>query len=546
MVAFKNGVRLNSIAMDGTMIASGYHNGVEIFPGSGDGPDPGGTTLGFDDFTVEYEITPAGFVSLSATVSDTGEFAAIDTTVTDYPAGTTLPEVGVDTPRPNNIGIIVPADYANEGDTVLGSVTTDQPGIAEPIVVTNTPTVDAFTATLRGTISSAGDSNITNSGFYFRQGSFATHAEVRLGVNVVNNTTSGAFSNSRGISSATTYSYYAYAINGLGLEGQGEVVIFTTPTLPSPEAEADYEFYNIGPPTGGTLLSSTTGEYGDWSGGTNILPDDENPTSARCGADDETCTLTRERTRTDIYTGATQARGRVCVITVQGTGTPRCSNPDNPVGATIAATSTTTRRVDSVVEVDSIVVTNAAYEQPLDPFSRSQIQVTTCRIDFAGNAFILTNYGTVFDIGSIPPNNTANDISVTVTFSVSGIVPEGYSDSGQSFGGVPGSQFNNLTHVCTQDGAGLPAPQFTTGPSVTAVAGGTFSANDISNGTTVTVTSGVTSYFLNAPSGVGGTISGPGGIRSISPGSSEILTWTIAANALGGEVTYTITVRQFF
>ena len=95
------------------------------------------------------------------------------------------------------------------------------------------------------------------------------------------------FTSSRSISSATTYSYYAYAINGLGLEGQGDVVIFTTPTLPSPEAEADYEFYNIGAPTGGTLFSSTTGAYGDWSGGTNILPDDENPTSARCGADDD-------------------------------------------------------------------------------------------------------------------------------------------------------------------------------------------------------------------------------------------------------------------
>ena len=509
---------------------------------TGGGGNPAGTTLEFDDFTVEYEITSAGFVSLSATVSTTGEAAAIDTTVTDYPAGTTLPEVGVDTPRPNNIGIIVPADYVNEGDTVLGQVTTDQPGIAEPIVVTNTPTVNAFTAVLRGTISSAGDSNITNSGFYFRQGSFATHAEVRVGTNVVNNTTSGAFSSSRSISSATTYSYYAYAINGLGLEGQGDVVTFTTPTLPSPEAEADYEFYNIGAPTGGILFSSTTGAYGDWSGGTDILPDDDNPTSARCGADDMTCTLTRERIRTDIYTGATQARGRVCVITVQGTGTPRCSNPDNPVGGTTTATSTTTRRVDSVVEEDSIVVTNAAYEQPLDPFSSSQIQVTTCRIDFAGNAFILTNFGTVFDIGFIPPNNTANDISVTVTFSVSGTVPEGYSDSGQPFGG---SQFNNLTHVCTQDGATLQAPRFTTGPSVTAIAGGTFSANDIADDSTVTVPTGVTSYFLNSPSGVGGTVSGPGGIRSISPNSSVTYTWTIAMNSAGPEVDYKITVRQF-
>ena len=535
-------VYIGNIAYDvykGNVLQDVYLGNVLI---TGGGGNPAGTTLEFDDFTVEYEITSAGFVSLSATVSATGEAASIDTTVTDYPAGTTLPEVGNNTPRPNNIGIIVPADYANEGDTVLGSVTTDQPGIAEPIVVTNTPTVNAFIAVLRGTISSSGDSNITNSGFYFRQGSFATHAEVRLGTNVVNNTASGTFTSGRSISSATTYSYYAYAINGLGLEGQGDVVIFTTPTLPSPEAEADYEFYNIGAPTGGTLFSSTTGEYGDWSGGTDILPDDNNPTSARCGADDMTCTLTRERTRTDIYTGATQARGRVCVITVQGTGTPRCSSPDNPVGATIPATSTTTRRVDSIVEEDSIVVTNAAYEQPLDPFSSSQIQVTTCRIDFAGNAFILTNFGTVFDIGFIPPNNTPNDISVTVTFSVSGIVPEGYSDSGQSFGG---SQFNNLTHVCTQDGAPLQAPQFTTGPSVTAIAGGTFSANDIADDSIVTVPTGVTSYFLNSPSGVGGTVSGPGGIMSISRNSSVTYTWTIAMNSAGAEVDYKITVRQF-
>ena len=538
-------VYIGNIAYDvykGNVLQDVYLGNVLI---TGGGGNPTGTTLEFDDFTVEYEITPAGFVSLSATVSTTGEAASIDTTVTDYPAGTTLPEVGVDTPRPNNIGIIVPADYANEGDTVPGQVTAIQSGIAEPIVVTNTPTVNAFIAVLRGTISSAGDSNITNSGFYFRQGSFATHAEVRLGTNVVNNTTSGAFSSGRGISSATTYSYYAYAINGLGLEGQGDVVIFTTPTLPSPEAEADYEFYNIGAPTGGTLFSSTTGEYGDWSGGTNILPDDENPTSARCGADDETCTLTRERTRTDVYINATQARGEVCVITVQGTGTPRCSDPDNPVGATIPATSTPSNRIDEVIEDDSIVVTNAAFEQPLDPFSVSQIQVTRCRIDFAGNAFILTNFGTVFDIGFIPPNNTANDISVTVTFSVSGIVPEGYSDSGQSFGGGGGSQFDNLTHVCTQDGAPLQAPQFTTGPSVTAIAGGTFSANDIADDSIVTVPTGVTSYFLNSPSGVGGTVSGPGGIMSISRNSSVIYTWTIAMNSSGAEVDYKITVRQF-
>ena len=41
--------------------------------GSPGPPDPGSTTLVFDDFTVEYEITSAGFVSLAATVTATGE-----------------------------------------------------------------------------------------------------------------------------------------------------------------------------------------------------------------------------------------------------------------------------------------------------------------------------------------------------------------------------------------------------------------------------------------------------------------------------------------
>ena len=65
--------------------------------------------------------------------------------------------MGTSTPRPNNIGIIVPADYANEGETVIGSVTTNQPPIDEPIVVTNdAEDVTQSSATLSGTITSTG------------------------------------------------------------------------------------------------------------------------------------------------------------------------------------------------------------------------------------------------------------------------------------------------------------------------------------------------------------------------------------------------------
>ena len=343
---------------------------------------PGGTTLVFGSFTVEYEITSAGFVSLSATVTTTGEAASIDTTVTDYPAGTTFDEVGVSTPRSNNIGIIVPADYVNEGDTVLGTVTTNQPPIDEPIVVTNdAEDVTQSSATLSGTITSTGNTAIDTFGFYIRQGTFTTHAEVRLGSKISPSELDedDTFTGSATISSSTTFTYYAYAINLTPLTGVGDLVTLTGAAPPAVQAEADYEFYNIGAPTGGTLFSSSTGAYGDWSGGTDILPDDDSPTSASCSVDDEMCTLTRERTRTDIYTGATQKRGEICVITVEGAGTPRCSNPDNAVGATIAAASTTSRRLDEVIETEEISVTNNAYLQPPGPYAKGNVTVTSCR-----------------------------------------------------------------------------------------------------------------------------------------------------------------------
>ena len=288
------------------------------------------------------------------------------------------------------------------------------------------------------------------------------------------------------------------------------------------------------------------GDYGDWSGGTSILPNDTSPTSASCSVDDEECTLTRERTRTDIYTGATQARGRVCVITVEGAGTPRCSNPDNPVGGTTTATSTTTRRLDEVIETEEITVDNDAYEQPPSPYAKENVTVTSCRVAYDGVAVVMINAGTASNIVDADPNTSTTDTkAVTITFDASGTVPDGYSDTDESFGGEPGSQFNGLTTECTQDAAPEVKPAFTTGPSVQAVAGGTFTANNITDDSTVTVPTGVTSYFLNSPSGEGGAVSGPGGIKSISSNSSVTYTWTIPMNSLGAEVDYKITVRQF-
>ena len=555
MAVYRNGVRLKRINMNGVDISNGYMNGGEIFPGSSAGnPDDNDDiydAITFDDLTVSYEITSAGFVSLSAVTTEHNIQALTDTTVTDYPAGFTFDEVGEDTPRPNNVGFIVPVEYDNAGDTLTGEVTTDQPAISGPIVVTNTAEdVTQSSATLSGTITSTGNTAIDTFGFYIRQGTFTTHAEVRLGSKISPSELDedDTFTGSATISSSTTFTYYAYAINLTPLTGVGDLETVTGATPAPVQAEADYEFYNIGAPTGGTFLSSTTGAYGDWSGGTNILPNDTSPTSASCSVDDEECTLTRERTRTDIYTGATQKRGEVCVITVEGAGTPRCSNPDNAVGATIAAASTTSRRLDEVIETEEISVTNNAYLQPPGPYAKENVTVTSCMVAYDGVAIVMINAGTASNIVDADPNtDTENTKAVTITFDASGTVPEGYSDTGETFGGEPDSQFNGLTTECTQDAAPEVKPAFTTGPTVAAVAGtGTVTnGTNIADDATVTVPTGVTSYLLVSPSGEGGMVMGPGGIRSISRNSSVTYTWTIPMNSLGAEVDYKITVRQF-
>ena len=82
-------------------------------------------------------------------------------------------------------------------------------------------------------------------------------------------------------------------------------------------------------------------------------------------------------------------------------------------------------------------------------------------------AVVMINAGTASNIVDADPNTSTTDTpSVTITFDASGIVPDGYSDTGESFGGVPGSQFNGLTTECTQDAAPEVKPAFTSGPSV--------------------------------------------------------------------------------
>ena len=536
-MAFMNGVEITSAAMNGTMIQSGYKAGTQIFGVGG----PSGTILEFDDFTVEYEITSAGFVSLSATVTTTGEQALIDTTVTDHNAGDTFMEVGVDTPRPNNIGIIVPVDYVNEGDTVLGSVTTDQPGIAEPIVVTNNPSaLSNASVTMSGTISSSGDTAIVSSGFYFRQGNHSTHAQVRLGSNISNGSTSGTFTNSRSVTEGNAYSYYAYATNGTPLTGVGDVVTFTAPAPPVVNAIATYVTYRNGVPTGGTVSGTVVGDWTDWTGGTDVMGGD-NPTSASCASNSQTCTISRNRNTVVTYTGATQPNIDICTKTTEGVGEPRCSNPDNPINGTRPAASTIVTRTETSNEVQSETVPNDSYLQPDDPFTKGDISILTCTATAAGVVSLQTSpSGTYTNISSVGTNDGVAR-NVPITFTWTGTPGPGYSNPNTVV------TINFVDATCAQAAADI-TPAFTANSvTVNSTAGTTSFNSGIASGSTVTLPSGVTQFFINSPGYTGGTLtSNPATntLVSASGGYNQLFTWTVGT---GSElVTYTVRVRVNF
>ena len=59
-MAFKNGVEITSAAMNGTMIQSGYQNGIQIF-GAGGGTQP----FRYEDAGVVFTISNLGIVSLT-------------------------------------------------------------------------------------------------------------------------------------------------------------------------------------------------------------------------------------------------------------------------------------------------------------------------------------------------------------------------------------------------------------------------------------------------------------------------------------------------
>ncbi len=151
-------------------------------------------------------------------------------------------------------------------------------------------------------------------------------------------------------------------------DAHGEVRSFDSLQV---EATAQYNEYDSGQPTGGTLTDTDIGGWSVWSGGTMIQPSSlsDNPTSATCSTDQETCTLMRHRDNLETYSGATQATILLCEIDQAGSGDPTCPDmngdglPD-PVGTQVAGAGETVQRFVFARETQEIEVTNDAYIVP--------------------------------------------------------------------------------------------------------------------------------------------------------------------------------------
>ena len=100
---------------------------------------------------------------------------------------------------------------------------------SEPVVVTNSTSssdISYTSATLSGSVSSAGSESIVNRGFYYSTSLDPSHTGQKANAD---GTGLGSFSRTiNGLQSGTTYYYCAYAVNSQGIEGLGQVKAFTT------------------------------------------------------------------------------------------------------------------------------------------------------------------------------------------------------------------------------------------------------------------------------------------------------------------------------
>jgi hypothetical protein len=228
------------------------------------GSDPSTPTIGvFNPIHQDVTTTTA---TLGATLAS-DPFSVVDVTIFErgivYSASSTNPFPTVDGPGVNRV-VSTPADpgdftvdvtgltpdtqYSYSGYTItnVGTyysspvsifVTLPQPPLTLPTVVSPaSSSVTGTGASLGGNVTSDGGSAITELGVVYSITSANDNPFIGgTGVTkVVGTAGTGVFSvNVTGLTPGTSYSFRAYAINGLGTSHTGEIGSFTTPSLPT-------------------------------------------------------------------------------------------------------------------------------------------------------------------------------------------------------------------------------------------------------------------------------------------------------------------------
>ena len=354
MTVFKNGSSIDYF-IGGSLLNGKFVGGNNLLG------DAVAVEFLFENAGVEFSVTRDGDVTLTI---QNGTIAS----ATWLNGGTTGP-TSMTITRTNTVVVNVPAGFSNTGETVTGTVTATQVASTRPFVVTNEETfLTSTSATLNGQITDDGGYPILDSGFFYVE---AVIQSVNTVVNIgtyQHDGGNGFISEAISVEDGEPYSYVAAARNQLGWT-YGSVVVFETPQA---LATAEYNLYPADQPTGGTLTSTTNGDWSNWSGAVSIQPSasSDNPTSAICGTSNPTCPISRQRTNIEHYTGAQQTQEYICELDMAGAGTPTCNDmngdgqPD-PLGTVVPGpTLNNGQRNVVVIETQTLNVTNSIYVPP--------------------------------------------------------------------------------------------------------------------------------------------------------------------------------------
>ena len=222
MSGYRNGVKFNSAAMNGTTVTSGYKSGIPVF-GSASAPE---YTLEIAD--IVFEVTRAGIVTLTIGVGTI--------TSSTYEDGENIGSTTNDRTRSNAVVVTIPGGYSNSG-SITFNVSTVQLGASIPVVVSNPITgaqsgTSIYEAMFSAEITDTGGLDIEEVGFWvLAENTNSIEFIINNGGRFTTTLQGDSFDYTLlSTQSETTYSVVAFATNSLG-QGTSTVRHFTTTEL---------------------------------------------------------------------------------------------------------------------------------------------------------------------------------------------------------------------------------------------------------------------------------------------------------------------------